>query len=100
MFSDQKLLKQLLLRPNHPLVGILDGTLRRLVTPSVALLMLKGGIFEWCGSTKRVRKMRLVNVPPAWVPCYRTTGAPTLQPSIEWLRTRNTGGQCVLPSSR
>ena len=63
MFSDQELLKQLLLRPQHPLVGILDGPLRRKVTASVALLMLKGGIFEWCGSTRRVRKMRLVNKP-------------------------------------
>ena len=92
MFSDQELLKQLLLRPQHPLVGILDGPLRRKVTASVALLMLKGGIFEWCGSTRRVRKMRLVNPARAWVPCYRTTDAPTIQPSIEWLRTRNTDG--------
>jgi hypothetical protein len=92
MFSDQELLKQLLLRPQHPLVGILDGSLRRKVTASVALLMLKGGIFEWCGSTRRVRKMRQVNKARPWVPCYRTTEAPTIQPSIEWLRTRNTGG--------
>ena len=92
MFSDQKLLKQLLLRPQHPLVGILDGPERRKVTASVALLMMKGGIFEWCGSTRRVRKMRLVNPVRPWVPCYRTTDAPTIQPSIEWLRTRNTSG--------
>jgi hypothetical protein len=45
-----------------------------------------------CGSTRRVRKMRLVNPVRPWVPCYRTTDAPTIQPSIEWLRTRNTPG--------
>ena len=100
MSSDQELLKQLLLSPNHPLVGILDGPTRRKVTPSVALLMLKSGTFEWCGSTRRVRKMWQVNKAPAWVPCYRTTDAPTIQPSIEWLRTRNTGGQCrVYPNT-
>ena len=100
MFSDQKLLKQLLLRPKHPLVGILDGTLRRQVTPSVALLMLKGGTYEWCGSSRRVRKMRLIDAPCEWVPCYRTTDAPALQPSIEWIRTRNTSGQCrVYPNT-
>ena len=88
MSLDQELLRQLLLRPNHPLVGILDETLRRQVTPSVALLMLKSGTYGWCGSTRRVRKMWQVNKASAWVPCYRTTEAPTLQPSTECLRTR------------
>ena len=92
MFSDEKLLKQLLLRPTHPLVGILDGPMRRKVTAKVALLMLKSGTYEWCGSTRRVRKMRPIDAPCPWVPCYRTTDAPTIQPSIEWLRTRNTNG--------
>jgi hypothetical protein len=92
MSSDQELLKQLLLRPNHPPVGILDEPLRRKVAPSVAILMLKSGTYEWCGSTRRVRKMRLIDVPRPWVECYRTTDAPTIQPSIEWLRTRNTNG--------
>jgi hypothetical protein len=92
MFSDQELLKQLLLRPTHPLVGILEGPMRRKVTAKVALLMLKSGTYEWCGSTRRVRKMWLLNTARAWVPCYRTTEAPTIQPSIDWLRTRNTNG--------
>jgi hypothetical protein len=92
MFSDQKLLQQLLLRPEHPLVGTLDGPTRRKVTAKVALLMLKGGTYEWCGSMRRVRKMRPIDAPCLWVPCYRTTDAPTIQPSIEWLRTRNTPG--------
>jgi hypothetical protein len=100
MSSDQELLKQLLLRPNHPPVGILDEPLRRKVAPSVAILMLKSGTYEWCGSTRRVRKMWQVNKAPAWVACYRTTHAPALQPSIEWLRTRNTVGQCrVYPNT-
>jgi len=100
MSSDQELLKQLLLRPNHPPVGILDEPLRRKVTPSVAILMLKSGTYEWCGSTRRVRKMRLIDAPCQWVACYRTTEAPTIQPSIEWLRTRNTSGQCrVYPNT-
>ena len=91
MFSDQESLKRVLLRVDHPAVRILGGTLQK-VTSAVALLMLKGGVYEWCGTPRRVRKMRMVNVPPPWVPCYRNTDAPTLQPSIEWLRTRNTGG--------
>jgi hypothetical protein len=100
MFSDQVLLKQVLLRPDHPSVGILDGPLRRKVTPIVAILMLKCGTYEWCGSMRRVRKMRLIDAPCPWVACYRTTEAPTLQPSVEWLRTRNTGGLCrVYPNA-
>ena len=93
MISDQELLKSILLRPNHPVVRILDGSLR-LVTPAVAILMLKSGTYEWCGSTRRVRKMRQIDKPRPWVECYRTTEAPTIQPSIEWGRPRNTGGLC------
>ena len=99
MFSDQESLKRILLLPKHPVVRILDGSLRQ-VTPIIAVLMLKSGTYEWCGSTRRVRKMRLIDAPRQWVPCYRTTDAPTLQPSIEWLRTRNTSGQCrVYPNT-
>jgi hypothetical protein len=67
--------------------------------------MLKSGAYEWCGSTRRVRKMRSIDAPCLWVPCYRTTDAPTIQPSIEWLRTRNTNGyvavtRALMPGSR
>jgi hypothetical protein len=60
------------------------------ITAAVALRLALSGHYEWCGSKHRVRKMRPLNSPPAWVNCYRTTGAAALPPSIEWCRSRRT----------
>lgn len=85
MSSDQRQLKAILLRPDHPDVRLLDGTCRK-ITAAQALLMLKSGPYAWCGSTRRVRKMQPLEPVPVWTDCYRTTASPTIQPSIEWLR--------------
>lgn len=88
--SDQKTLQQILLRPDHPEVRLLDGSFRK-IPARLALLMAKKARYEWCGSKHRVKKMRPIAPPPLpWVPCYRTTAAPALPPSIEWCRSRRT----------
>lgn len=66
------------------------------IDPTAALNTVKSGCrpgFHWRGSggKHRVRAIEQVPVPLAaraaiWQRCYRTDGAPVLQPSIEWLR--------------
>jgi len=82
--ENQEKLKAILLRPDHPPVRLLDGSLRKIAAEQ-ALQMANKGRYGWCGSKNRVRKMKpLGPPPPRWSACYRTTEAATLQPSIEW----------------
>ena len=68
---------------------LLSGKVHK-ISAATALRLALADQYEWCGTKHRVRKMRLLSPLPMWAPCYRTTRAPALQPSIEWCRSRLT----------
>jgi hypothetical protein len=82
--SDQHSLRLILTRPDHPEVRLLDGSLRK-IPAHQALRLAERGHYEWAGTKHRVRKMRAMQPVNIWRACYRTTAAPTLQPSLDWL---------------
>lgn len=84
--SDQSTLQRVLALAAHPDVKLLlDG--RTLSIPALtALRLARSGRYDWSGTPRRVRKMRPIQT-HRWQACYRTTGAATLQPSVEWLHS-------------
>jgi len=53
-----------------------------------AIRLAKANSYRWSGSKLRVKHMEPIIMRPdrPWSNCYRTTRAPVLQPSIEWIR--------------
>jgi hypothetical protein len=88
--SDQQQLRQILRSAEHPEIKLLgkDGKKIDKVSAADALRLALAKEYEWCGSTRRVRAIRLLDKPPAWQPCYRNTSSPCLPPSIEWCLSR------------
>jgi hypothetical protein len=84
--QDQAVLRQALSRVDHPdvKVSIAGQTIR--VSRARVLLMVRSAKYEWSGTVNRVRWIREAAPAAPWRRCYRTSEAPTLQPSIESLR--------------
>jgi hypothetical protein len=76
----------MLLRPDHPALKLViaDGS-NEPITAAMALVMLKSERYAWNARSNRVRSLRPMKPAPKWRRCYRTSEAPTLQPSIEFL---------------
>ena len=81
---NQEQLKSILASPAHPAVWLLGDGRRRKVAAGEALLLIRGDRYEWSGTKRRVRALRPLALAPVWQPCYRTTAAAVLPPSIEW----------------
>ena len=65
-----------------------DGSLARKITAEEALFVLERVQCIFALRCGRVRWMRMIAKPLEWMPCYRNQAAPVLQPSIEWVLTR------------
>lgn len=52
-------------------------------------VLTMGSLLDVFGTPKRVRYLREKGKArdTKWMPCYRNTGAPCIQPSIEYLRS-------------
>jgi hypothetical protein len=76
--QDQVLLRQVLLRPDHPVLKLLDGNSQTKITALQALKRLRSEHYEWSGTKHRVRHLRPTRKAAPWRRCYRTSEAPTL----------------------